>query len=108
MEAGTCPKELWVGEKARMWQEFLRIKNIIRPFKIGNSRPFLSIYVLPQDVNKKVSKKRYILIESGHTQTGRFAGKSDCSVLSNPAEVFPEQRPHREYTSVHSTQNIAR
>jgi hypothetical protein len=43
VEAGTCPERLWVGEHAAMWQESLRIKNIIRPLKEGNKGDYINL-----------------------------------------------------------------
>ncbi|MDH5744216.1 MAG: hypothetical protein OEZ52_11770, partial [Candidatus Aminicenantes bacterium] len=43
VEAGTCPEKLWLGEHAAMWQESLRIKNIIRPFTEGNKGDYINL-----------------------------------------------------------------
>jgi hypothetical protein len=43
VEAGTSPEKLWVGDEAPMWQESLRIKNIIRPFKEGNKADYINL-----------------------------------------------------------------
>jgi hypothetical protein len=43
VEAGTSPEKLWVGDEAPMWQESLRIKNIIRPFKEGNKDDYINL-----------------------------------------------------------------
>ncbi len=43
VEAGTSPEKLWTGEEAPMWQESLRIKDIIRPFKEGNKDDYVDL-----------------------------------------------------------------
>jgi len=43
VEAGSCPKSLWEGEEAPMWQETLRIKEILRPLKEGNKRDYINL-----------------------------------------------------------------
>jgi hypothetical protein len=43
VEAGSCPKSLWEGEEAPMWQESLRIKDILRPLKEGNKRDYINL-----------------------------------------------------------------
>ena len=43
VEAGTSPEKLWAGEDAAMWQESLRIKNIIRPFEEGNKKDYINL-----------------------------------------------------------------
>jgi len=43
VEAGTSPEKLWAGDEAPMWQESLRIKNIIRPFKEGNKEDYINL-----------------------------------------------------------------
>lgn len=43
VEAGSCPESLWEGEEAPMWQESLRIKDILRPLKEGNKRDYINL-----------------------------------------------------------------
>lgn len=43
VEAGICPKSLWEGEEAPIWQESLRIKDILRPQKEGNKKNYISL-----------------------------------------------------------------
>jgi hypothetical protein len=43
VETGTSPEKLWLGDEAPMWQESLRIKNIIRPFKEGNKGDYIDL-----------------------------------------------------------------
>jgi len=43
VEAGSCPKSMWDGQEAPMWQESLRIKDILRPLKEGNKRDYINL-----------------------------------------------------------------
>lgn len=43
VEAGCCPEVLWKGESAPMWQESLRIKKIIRPYREGSKINYLNL-----------------------------------------------------------------
>jgi hypothetical protein len=43
VEAGSSPEVLWKGKEAPMWQESLRIKDIIRPYREGNKGDYLNL-----------------------------------------------------------------
>jgi hypothetical protein len=43
VEAGMSPEAFWKGEKAPLWEESLRIKDIIRPLKGGSRRNYLNL-----------------------------------------------------------------
>lgn len=43
VEAGSSPAPLWAGDEAPLWQESLRIKDLIRPMSEGNKRDYLNL-----------------------------------------------------------------
>lgn len=43
VEAGMVPEAFWKGKKAPLWEESLRIKDIIRPLKGGSRRNYLDL-----------------------------------------------------------------
>jgi hypothetical protein len=46
VEAGMPPEAFWKGEKAPLWEESLRLKDIIRPLKGGNRENYLNLVKL--------------------------------------------------------------